>query len=70
MVSLNGQVKAQKYITFSVPINKELDDGKVIKYKLKLIDNVIFIPTSLSKLVDNLSETYSKKCRDKNCKFE
>ena len=26
--------------------------------------------TSLSKLVDNLSEIYSKKCRDKNCKYE
>ena len=26
--------------------------------------------TSLSKLVDNLSEIYSKKCRDKNCKSE
>ena len=26
--------------------------------------------TSLSKLVDNLSEIYSKKCKDKNCKFE
>ena len=26
--------------------------------------------TSLSKLVNNLSEIYSKKCRDKNCKSE
>ena len=26
--------------------------------------------TSLSKLVDNLSEIYSKKCRNKNCKSE
>ena len=26
--------------------------------------------TSLLKLVDNLFEIYSKKCRDKNCKFE
>ena len=25
---------------------------------------------SLSKLVDNLSEVYSKNCRDKNCKYE
>ena len=25
---------------------------------------------SLSKLADNLSEIYSKKCRDKNCKSE
>ena len=27
----------EKYITFSVPINKELDNGKLIKYKLKII---------------------------------
>ena len=26
--------------------------------------------TSLSKHVNNLSEIYSKKCRDKNCKSE
>ena len=26
--------------------------------------------TSLSNLVDNLSEIYSKKCRDKNCKLK
>ena len=28
------------------------------------------MPTSLSKLVNNLSEIYSKKFRDKTCKFE
>ena len=26
--------------------------------------------TALSKLADNLSEIFSKKCRDKNCKSE
>ena len=26
--------------------------------------------SSLSKLVDNLSEIFSKKCRDKDCKSE
>ena len=62
--------KTEKYITFSVPINKELDNGKLIKYKLKFIDSFTFTSTSLSKLVDNLSEIYSKKCRDKNCKSE
>ena len=39
---------SEKYITFSVPIIKELDDGKTVTYKLK------FISTSLSKLVKNL----------------
>ena len=60
----------EKYITFSVPIKKELDNSKTITYKLKFIDSFRFMSTSLSKLVDNLSEIYSKKCRDKNCKSE
>ena len=60
----------EKHITFSVPINKELDNSKLIKYKLKFIDSFIFTSTSLSKLVDNLSEICSKKCRDENCKSE
>ena len=53
----------EKYITFSVPIEKELHNGKTIKYKLKFIDSFRFILTSLSKLFDNLSEIYSKKCK-------
>ena len=51
----------EEYITFSVTINKELDNGKLIKYKLKFIDNFGFMSASLSKL-NNLSETYSKNC--------
>ena len=34
------------------------------------IDSFRFIWTSLSSLVDNLSEIQSKKYRDKNCKSE
>ena len=60
----------RKYITFSVPIKKELDNGKTITYKLMFIDSFRFMSTSLSKLVDNLSEIYSKKVRDKNCQSE
>ena len=52
--------------TFSVPINKELDNGKTITYKLKFIDGFKFMSTSLSSLVDNLSEIYKKEC--KGCK--
>ena len=33
----------EKYITFSVPINKDLDNGKTITYKLKLIDSFRFM---------------------------
>ena len=54
----------EKYITFSVPIKKELDNGKTVAYKLNFIDSVRFISTLLSKLVDNLSEIYGKICRD------
>ena len=53
----------EKYITFSVPIEKELDNGKTITWKLKFIDSIRFITTSLSKLVDNLSDIYSKECK-------
>ena len=46
-----------------------LDDGKTITYKLKFIDSLRFMPTSLSSLVDNLSEKlHSGKCKD--CKYE
>ena len=59
----------EKYITFSVPISKELDNGKTITYKLKFIDSFRFMSTSLSSLVDNLSEKlHSGKCKD--CKSE
>ena len=59
----------EKYITFSVPIKKELDNSKTITYKLKFIDSFRFMSTSLSSLVDNLSEKlHSDKCKD--CKSE
>ena len=32
----------EKYITFSVPIKKELDNSKTITYKLKFIDSLIY----------------------------
>ena len=56
-----------KNTTFSVSIRKELDNDKTITYKLKFIDSFRFMSTSLSSLVNNLSEIYRKKCRDKNC---
>ena len=43
----------EKYITFSGPISKELDNGKTITYRLKFIDSFRFMSTSLSSLVDN-----------------
>ena len=32
----------EKYITFSVPIQKELDNGKTVAYKLRFIDSFRF----------------------------
>ena len=58
-----------KYITFSVPISKKLDNAKTITYKLKFIDSFRFMSTSLSSLANKLSEKlHSDKCKD--CKSE
>ena len=56
----------EKYITFSVPIKKKIENKDLeITYKLKFIDSYRFMASSLSKLVDNLSEgTHNSKCSD------
>ena len=51
-------------------IRKEFDNGEKGTYKLKFIDSFRFTPTSLSSLLDNLFEIYSKKLKDENCKSE
>ena len=53
----------EKYITFSVPIKKEPDNGKAITYRLKFIDSFRFVSTSLSIVADNLSEINKKECK-------
>ena len=57
----------EKYI-FSVPVKKEITKkDKIVKisYKIKFIDSNRFMSTSLSKLVDNLSEGFhNDKCKD------
>ena len=45
----------EKYITFSVPIKKESNEDETITYRIKLNDSFRFMSTSLSTLVDNLS---------------
>ena len=62
----------EKYLTFSVPIKKEIrNKDKIIKitYKIKFIDSFRFMSTSLSKLVDSLSEgLHNNRCPDcKSC---
>ena len=55
----------EKYITFSVPIKKVLDNDKTVTYKLKFIDSYRFMEDSLSNLVDNLSGIDNKKPENK-----
>ena len=48
----------EKYITFSVPVKKEVinnGDTKIITHKPKFIDSYRFMSSSLSELVDNMS---------------
>ena len=56
----------EKYITFSVPIKKKIENKDLeITYKIKFIDSYRFMSSSLSKLVDNLSEgIHNNKCVD------
>ena len=56
----------EKYITFSVPIKKKIENKDLeITYKIKFIYSYRFMASSLSKLVDNLSEgIHNNKCCD------
>ena len=51
----------EKFITFSVPIKKEHDNGITSTYKLKLIDSYTFMQSKLSDLIHNLSGTFNKE---------
>ena len=59
----------EKYIKFSVPINKKIENKDLeITYKIKFINSYRFMSSSLSKLVDNLSEgIHNNKCLDCKC---
>ena len=56
----------EKYIIFSVPIRKKIENKDLgITCKIKFIDSYRFMASSLSKLVDNLSEgIHNNKCSD------
>ena len=69
----------EKYKTFFVPIEKEVTkinkDGSksvvTISCKIKFIDSARFVATSLSNLVDILTEgIYKIKCKDCDCFLE
>ena len=60
----------EKYITFSVPIKKKIENKNVeITYKIKFIDSSRSMSIPLSKLINNLSEGLdNNKCADcKSC---
>ena len=54
----------EKYVTFSVPIKKRIENKNMdVTYKIKFVDSFRFMATSLSKLVDNLTEgIHNDKC--------
>ena len=54
----------EKYMTFSVPIKKRIENKNMdLTYKIKFIDSFRFMATSLSKLVDNLTDNiHNDKC--------
>ena len=56
----------EKYIKFSVTLKKKIENKNLeITCKIKFIDNFRFMSSSLSKLVDNLSEgIHNNKCAD------
>ena len=62
--ALNAWGKTPKNITFSVPIKKRIENKNIeITYRIKFIDSFRFMATSLSKLVDNLTDgIHNDKC--------
>ena len=69
----------EKYKTFSIPTEKELTEINkgdyesvvTISYEIKFIDTSRFMATSLSNLVDNLTERIRKtKCKGFDCFLE
>ena len=55
----------EKYITFSVPIKKELENDQIITYKIRLFDNLRSMSNSLSSPAVNLGEVLRyDKCKD------
>ena len=63
-------LNTNKYISFSIPIRKEIKEEqkeqkkKVITYNLKFIDSAKHVNSALSTLVNNLSEINKCKCKE------
>ena len=52
----------EKYITFSVPIKKEYENGRTTAYKIKFINSYIFMQSN-KLIIDNLSRIKNKECK-------
>ena len=66
---LRRKYRAGKYITFPVPIKKELDNDKIITYKLKSVRKKLnhYVISLGSKIIDYaINATYVKKMIDTN----
>ena len=72
-------LNTNKYMSFSIPINKEIKEQKeeneqkeankkVITYNLKFVDSAKHMNSALSTLVDNLSEINKCNCEEKEDK--
>ena len=59
----------EKYITFLVPIKIESNNDQTIIYRIKFIDSFRFMSTSLSTLVDNLSNRIHDKHKCDSCGY-
>ena len=65
----------EKYITFSLPLKKENDNGKKVTYKLKFMGTYRFMSTSLSNLhchkfiTKNARNAWREKKIRLNCEF-
>ena len=63
-------LNTNKYMSFSIPIRKEIKEEqkeqkkKVITYNLKFIDSAKHVNSALSTLVNNLSEINKCKCKE------
>ena len=63
----------EKYITFSIPIEKQLDNGQAIIYKIRFEESHSYLKmsSSLSSPFDNLSEgLHGDKCTDCKSYFD
>ena len=63
-------LNTNKYMSFSIPIRKEIKEEqkeqkkKVITYNLKFIDSAKHVNSALSTLVNNLPEINECKCKE------